>query len=258
VDDVQQQAERIRALARQRDEALAAERDAKQQDEERFRTGVTQFAATAAQRLAAAGVPTIEARLAPVESPPRRPERRSWQRPTFRDRISGAVAALREFGEEPPAPPEQPAPVRGWRMPIIHPVTGARNDHGMSYTHTLYERGDPSGRITGALLVFLGTDGRLSFAGSPTGEDTVYLYPYLPRDTAWIEYAGRDVASVRPRDVVAALGFGQSSAAAWEVGRDQAQIELYEAVEHNKHVADNLVAGWYAALEDLLESYPGE
>jgi hypothetical protein len=244
---IRRQADELRELARQREAALRAAQASKQAAEDEFRAGVTRFAAEAVRRLTGAGVPPVRALLAPsVVADGLR--WRSWQRPTLRQRL----AARRQPAAAPPGP-RQTLP--GWQLPFIDPTTGARRTGGRSYTVMTYERGDVSGQAPGRLIVFLGTDGVLRFAGEPVGdgEHAVHLYPYA--DITWLrDYAGKEVTALPRADIVNALGLARSSRPEWEVGADRAAEELYDALDHNAKLADGLLVGWYAALEDLLAS----
>lgn len=244
--------EALRALARRREEQSAAEQSAKEAAGERFRADVRRFAQSAAERLWAAGVPTSEARLARPDSESEPEGRRSWQKPpSLRERMSRFKQSL----NAPAAPPREQGPgaVRGWHVPIIHPLTGQRSDHGQLFTVYDVSYGESVESDRGSLIVFCTAQGRLFFAARTSSD--VYLYPFR-RDVTWVDrFAGADISALAPREVVLALGFFRSGAPAWEVGRDQSLVELYEASDHNDTVAGALVTGWHAALEDLLESH---
>lgn len=251
--EMRRRAEALRALGQQREAALDAKRVAADATEAEFREGVRDFADLAARRLSAAGVPTIQAQQAPPPVEPQ--ERRSWQRPTWRDRLTEAWRGP-EAWRDPEAAQQPPAPetVWGWRIPILHPVTGQRTDHGYMFEIARYERGDVSGRATWFLVVFLTVDGRLCFAAqSIDAKGSPLLYSF-DRDVHWVHtYAGKEVGSFQRAEVALALGFLRDSEKEWQVGREQAQVPLYETAEHNDRVGDGLLVGWHAALDELIQ-----
>jgi hypothetical protein len=145
--------------------------------------------------------------------------------------------------------------VWGWRIPILDPLTGQRRDHGQRFEVVRYERGDESARATWFLIVFLTVDGRLCFAADPLGDSTPPLLYDFDRDAPWVgTYAGKEVDSFKRSEVTLALGFTRASDLEWEVGREKAQISLYEAIEHNDRVAAGLLVGWHAALDELIQA----
>ncbi|MFF4590252.1 hypothetical protein [Streptomyces sp. NPDC001388] len=248
--EIRTRAEALRAQGRRQESEHNARKAARDRAEADFRDGVRTFAATAVRRLRAAGVPPREARLAPFEHAPQ--ARQSWQRPTWRERLADFREALN--GGAPSPEPTAPETVAGWRIPILHPLTGLRREHGQVFDIVQYVRGDVSSRATWYLIVFLTVDGRLLFAARPSGDGTPLLYAF-DRDAPWVRgYVGEEVASFDRGKVVSALGFFRDAEAEWQVGREQAQISLWEAKEHNDQVADGLLVGWYAGLEDLLQT----
>lgn len=73
------------------------------------------------------------------------------------------------------------------------------------------------------------------------------------RDAPWVNRCvGKEIADLDRNEISNALGFFRASEAEWQVGREQAQLSLWEAKEYNDRVADGLLIGWHAALEDLL------
>ncbi|MFJ8111832.1 hypothetical protein [Streptomyces sp. NPDC096132] len=248
-EEIRRKAEALRARGQQAQSARDAQKAAVDRAAAEFRQGVRDFAETAAQRLRAAGVPTREALLGPVE--PAQQGRPSWQRPTWRERFADFKDALN--GMAPTPEPTPPSTVAGWQIPILHPLTGDRAEHGVMFEITRYDRGDVSSRATWFLIVFLTVDGRLCFAAQPMGDRPPLLYDF-DRDSHWVrEFAGKEIASLDRGEVTNALGFLRDSEREWQVGREQAQISLWETKEHNDQVVDGLLVGWHAGLEDLLQ-----
>ncbi|MFI5673401.1 hypothetical protein [Streptomyces cellulosae] len=246
-EEIRRRAQALRALGQQRESELDAQRAGAQAAATQFRDGVRDFADAAAARLRAAGVPTVEALLAPAEAAD--VGHRSWQRPTWRERLTGFRQTVN--GQAAPQPPAQ-GRIAGWQLPILHPITGQRTDHGQMFDICDYARGDVSGRTTWFLIVFLTVDGRLCFAARRTGGGPPLLYDF-DRNAPWVDSCvGKEIADLDRNEISNALGIFRAAEEEWQVGREQAQISLWEAKEYNDRVADGLLIGWHAALEDLL------